>query len=117
MPCQRGYESGHTERSTRLTRVPRAREAISPIASFADEPVRADGLDFRRSGEDDRAMERRWRAGSTGYVVVLLGAVAFVVGLFLPYYDYDVSPFSLSLYRVMLIYPEGAVASVGAFLF
>jgi len=62
-------------------------------------------------------MERRLRAGSTGYVVVLLGAVAFVVGLFLPYYDYEVSPFSASLYRTMMIYPEGAVASVGAFLF
>jgi hypothetical protein len=31
-------------------------------------------------------MDRRWEA--KGSVVVLLGALAFVVGCFLPYYDY-----------------------------
>lgn len=61
-------------------------------------------------------MERRGRAGSTGYVVLLIGAVAFVVGCFLPYYDYDVSPFSVSLYRAMMFNPGGAEASAGAFL-
>ena len=43
-------------------------------------------LDFRCSVEDDRAIGPA--RGSKGYVVVLLGALAFVVGCFLPYYDY-----------------------------
>jgi hypothetical protein len=63
-------------------------------------------------------MERRWRAGSTGYVVVLIGVVAFVVGCFLPYYEYAQSPLgSVSLYRLMMFPPSGAEADVGAFLF
>lgn len=62
-------------------------------------------------------MERR--AGSTGYVVVVLGAVAFVVGLFLPYYEYEVSPGSLSLYRLTMFERGELVTSVsgGLYLF
>ena len=33
-------------------------------------------------------MEERRLVESTGYVVVLLGVVAFVGGCFLPYFDY-----------------------------
>ena len=64
-------------------------------------------------------MDRRRRAGSTGYVVVLFGAVAFVAGCFLPYYDYGptASLDSASLYQLMMFNPGGAEASAGAFLF
>jgi hypothetical protein len=63
-------------------------------------------------------MERRRGAEPTGYVVVLLGAAAFVAGLFLPYFDYsDISPMrSASLYRLMMFGPGGPAADVGAFL-
>ena len=45
-------------------------------------------------------MERRG-ARSTGYLVVLVGALAFVVGCFLPYFDYRQSAVgSVSLYRL-----------------
>lgn len=59
-------------------------------------------------------MERRWRAGSTGSVAVLLGAVAFVVGCFLPYFDYRQSRIgSLSLYSLYAQSLGGGGTSVG----
>ena len=56
------------------------------------------------------------RAGSTGYVVVLIGAAGFVVGLFLPYVGpLAPSPVgsSLSLYRLYIADQSGWVAHMG----
>ncbi len=63
-------------------------------------------------------MEQRRRAGSTGYVVVLLGVAAFVTGLFLPYYDYGPSGLgSFSLYRMTMVSRGEVLISVGGVLF
>ena len=62
-------------------------------------------------------MEERRRAGSTGYVVVLLGVVAFVGGCFLPYFDYRQSGVgSLSLYRLYTLSLGGEGTSVSGVL-
>ena len=57
------------------------------------------------------------RAGSTGYVVVLVGAVAFVVSVFLPYYGYSAptpgGQRSLSLVRLYMVREGGLVTGAG----
>jgi len=63
-------------------------------------------------------MGRRWRVGSTGHAVVLLGAAAFVVGCFLPYYDYrPIAAGSMSLYRLTLFSPGDPATNWGGSLF
>jgi hypothetical protein len=60
-------------------------------------------------------MDRRWEA--KGHVVVLLGALAFVVGCFLPYYDYRPSGIgSVSLYRLYMFGLGDPGISVGGVL-
>ena len=60
-------------------------------------------------------MDRRGEA--KGYVVVLLGALAFVVGCFLPYYDYPPSGIeSVSLYRLYTFGLGAPGISVGGVL-
>jgi hypothetical protein len=57
-------------------------------------------------------------AGSTGYLVVLVGVAAFVAGLFLPYYDYDIAPVgSAPFYRLTTLGRGELATSVGGVLF
>jgi hypothetical protein len=64
-------------------------------------------------------MERRG-SRSVGYGIVLLGAVAFVVGCFLPYWEVTGLKVSLSFFRIVVIppYDRGDLAAgVGGFLY
>jgi hypothetical protein len=64
-------------------------------------------------------MERRG-SGSAGYVIVLLGIIAFVVGCFLPYWDLPsgMRPlnYNTSYFRLVIVEGAGAAANVGGFL-
>jgi hypothetical protein len=67
-----------------------------------------------------QAMQARTAAGSSplGYAVVLIGALGFVVGCFLPYADVGAQAehSSLSLYRLLSL-RESALAATGSFLY
>jgi hypothetical protein len=63
-------------------------------------------------------MEQRKLTGSTGYLVVLLGAAAFVTGLFLPYFDYrPIAGRAMSLYRLTMLSPGDPATNWGGGLF